>query len=137
ERRLQAAAHLNRGLALHLSVWDEEDEKQVQKTFLSKEGLADFVRQATPPGAHPLFTKPITFRQVRDDVQVEMALLPNGGYKLDLHSFANAVRTPEGGVHERGFKAALTRVANDYAVKLGVVKNRDKDALRPEIIQQG
>jgi len=137
ERRLQAAAHLNRGLALHLSMWDDEQESVVTKTFLSRDGLAEFVRTATPPGTEPLFSKPITFVQVRDDVHVEVALLPNRGYKLDLHSFANAVRTPEGGVHERGFKAALTRVCNDYAAKLGVIKNRDKEAFRPEVIQQG
>src|SRR5919202_1422622 len=137
ERRLQAAAHLNRGLMLHLSMWDDEQETVVTKTYHSKEGLADFVRHATPPGAEPLFSKPITFMQIREDVHVEVALLPNRGYKLDLHSFANAVRTPEGGVHERGFKAALTRVANDYAFKLGVIKNRDREAFRPEVIQQG
>jgi DNA gyrase subunit B len=137
ERRLQAAAHLNRGLALHLSMWDDEQDAVVTKTFHSKEGLADFVRAATPPGTEPLFTKPITFSQLREQVQVEVALLPNRGYKLDLHSFANAVRTPEGGVHERGFKAALTRVANDYAAKMGVIKNRDKEAFKPEVIQQG
>jgi DNA gyrase subunit B len=137
ERRLQAAAHLNRGLALHLSVWDDEQDTVVTRTFLSKEGLADFVRQAAPPGADPLFSKPIVFNQLREGVQVEVALQPNRGYKLDLHSFANAVRTPEGGVHERGFKAALTRVANDYAARLGVIKNRDKEAFKAEVIQQG
>jgi DNA gyrase subunit B len=137
ERRLQAAAHLNRGLALHLSMWDDEQEIVVTKTFHSREGLADFVRSASPPGSEPLFSKPITFSQVREDVFVEVALLPNRGYKLDLHSFANAVRTPEGGVHERGFKAALTRVANDYAAKMGIIKNRDKEAFKPEVIQQG
>ena len=137
ERRLQAAAHLNRGLTLQLAIWDEEEERMVEKTFHSKEGLADFVRQATPPSVDPLFAKPIHFQQLRDEVHIEVALLPNRGYKLDLHSFANAVRTPEGGVHEKGLKAALTRVANDYALKLGVIKNRDKEALRPEVIQQG
>lgn len=137
ERRLQAAAHLNRGLALHLSMWDDEQETVISKTFLSKDGLADFVRTASPPGAEPLFTKPITFSQLREQVHVEVAVLPNRGYKLDLHSFANAVRTPEGGVHERGFKAALTRVANDYASKMGIIKNRDKEAFKPEVIQQG
>ncbi len=137
ERRLQAAAHLNRGLMLHLSVWDDETDAIVTRTFHSKEGLAEFVRQATPPGAEPLFSKPITFQQLREEIHVEVALLPNRGYKLDLHSFANAVRTPEGGVHERGFKAALTRVANDYAAKLGVIKNRDKEAFKAEVIQQG
>ena len=118
-------------------MWDDEQEMVVTKTFHSKEGLADFVRSATPPAAEPLFSKPITFSQLREQVQVEVAVLPNRGYKLDLHSFANAVRTPEGGVHERGFKAALTRVANDYAAKLGVIKNRDKEAFKPEVIQQG
>jgi DNA gyrase subunit B len=137
ERRLQAAAHLNRGLALHLSMWDDEQDIVVTKTFHSKEGLADFVRSATPPGTEPLFSKPITFNQLREQVQIEVAMLPNRGFKLDLHSFANAVRTPEGGVHERGFKAALTRVANDYAAKLGIIKNREKEAFRPEVIQQG
>jgi DNA gyrase subunit B len=137
ERRMQAAAHLNRGLALHLSVWDDEQEAIVTRTFHSKDGLADFVRQAAPPGAEPLFARPITFSLLRDEVFVEVALQPNRGFKLDLHSFANAVRTPEGGVHERGFKAALTRVANDYAARLGVIKNRDKEAFRPEVIQQG
>src|SRR5918912_1006114 len=137
ERRLQAAAHLNRGLALHLSMWDDEQEMLVTKTFHSKDGLADFVRSATPPGTEPLFSKPITFSQLREQVHVEVALLPNRGYKLDLHSFANAVRTPEGGVHERGFKAALTRVCNDYAAKMGIIKNRDKEAFKPEVIQQG
>jgi DNA gyrase subunit B len=137
ERRLQAAAHLNRGLALHLKIWDDEQDAYVEKTFHSREGLADFVRVATPPGAEPLFAKPIAFSQVRDDVLVDVAALPNRGYKTDIHSFANAVRTPEGGVHERGFRAALTRVANDQAIKLGLIKNRDKDAFRPEVIQQG
>jgi DNA gyrase subunit B len=137
ERRLQAAAHLNRGLALHLSMWDDEQEIVVTRTFHSREGLSDFVRAATPPGTEPLFARPITFSQLREQVQVEVAVLPNRGYKLDLHSFANAVRTPEGGVHERGFKAALTRVCNDYAARLGIIKNRDKEAFRPEVIQQG
>jgi len=137
ERRLQAAAHLNRGLTLHLGMWDDEQELVVRKTFHSREGLADFVRAASPPGTEPLFSKPITFSQLREQVHVEVALLPNRGYKLDLHSFANAVRTPEGGVHERGFKAALTRVANDYASKMGIIKNRDKESFKPEVIQQG
>ncbi|HET6316405.1 MAG TPA: ATP-binding protein, partial [Chloroflexota bacterium] len=72
ERRLQAAAHLNRGLALHLTIWDDEQDCLVTRTFHSKDGLADFVKQATPPGAEPLFSKPITFQQLREEVQVEV-----------------------------------------------------------------
>jgi DNA gyrase subunit B len=54
-----------------------------------------------------------------------------------MYSFANAVRTRDGGVHETGFKAALTKVVNDYALKLGVIKSREKDGFKPEVIQQG
>src|ERR1700716_873216 len=81
ERRLQAAAHLNRGLALHLSIWDDEQEMVVTKTFHSKEGLADFFRLATAPRGDRLITKPITFSQLREQVLIEVALLPNRGYK--------------------------------------------------------
>jgi DNA gyrase subunit B len=52
-------------------------------------------------------------------------------------SFANAVRTRDGGVHETGFKAALTKVVNDYALKFGVIKNREKEGFKPDVIQQG
>src|SRR5437868_14145139 len=109
----------------------------VTTTFPSKEGPSDFVRSATPPGAEPLFNKPITFSHLREQVHIEVAILPDRGYRLDLPSCADAVPTPEGGVHGRGFKAALTRVTNDYATKLGVIKNRDKEAFKPEVIQQG
>ncbi|HYY88705.1 MAG TPA: hypothetical protein VFA49_07910, partial [Chloroflexota bacterium] len=61
-------------------MWDDEQEAIVTKTYHSREGLADFVRHATPPGAEPLFSKPITFGQLRDDVHVEVAVLPNRGY---------------------------------------------------------
>src|SRR5437660_11726132 len=54
-----------------------------------------------------------------------------------MYSDANAVRTRDGGVHETGFKAALTKVINDYALKLGIIKNREKEGFKSEVIQQG
>jgi DNA gyrase subunit B len=54
-----------------------------------------------------------------------------------MYSYANAVRTRDGGVHETGFKAALTKVINDYALKLGIIKNREKEGFKSEVIQQG
>jgi DNA gyrase subunit B len=54
-----------------------------------------------------------------------------------MYSYANAVRTRDGGVHETGFKAALTKVVNDYALKWGSIKSREKEGFKPEVIQQG
>ena len=70
-------------------------------------------------------------------MQVEVALQPTTGYKISMYSYANAVRTRDGGVHETGFKAALTKVVNDYALKWSIIKSREKDGFRPEVIQQG
>ena len=62
----------------------------------------------------------------KDEVSVEVVLQPDSGYKTQILSFANGVRTPDGGTHETGFKAALTKVVNDYALKWGVIKDRSE-----------
>src|SRR5437879_13623277 len=85
----------------------------------------------------PLFKHVIGIAKEKDGVQVEIALQPTTGYKVSMYSYANAVRTRDGGVHETGFKAALTKVVNDYALKWNIIKNREKDGFRPEVIQQG
>lgn len=137
EGRLQAAAHLNRGLAIEFSYWDGEAEQMVSKTYLSKEGVADYVRALTATDVTPLFNKAVSVVKSRDGVAVEVALAPNSGYRTAIHSFANGVRTRDGGVHETGFKAALTRVLNDQALRTGVVKDREKQGFKAEVIQQG
>jgi DNA gyrase subunit B len=136
ESRLKAAAYLNRGVSIHLDLWDENAEAQVKFTFFSKEGLPDYIRDMNAE-SQPLFRQTASIIKLKDDVSVEVALQPNRGYKHQLMSFANAVRTRDGGVHETGFKAALTKVVNDYALKLGVIKNREKEGFKPEVIQQG
>ncbi|MBO0796909.1 MAG: type IIA DNA topoisomerase subunit B, partial [Ktedonobacteraceae bacterium] len=105
--------------------------------YYSRDGLPDYVRDLATSTAAPLFKHVIGIVKQKDDVSVEIALQPTGGYKASLYSYANAVRTRDGGVHETGFKAALTKVVNDYALKLGVIKNREKEGFRPEVIQQG
>ncbi len=85
----------------------------------------------------PLFKQVIGIVKEKDGVQVEVALQPTTGYKIIMYSYANAVRTHDGGVHETGFKAALTKVVNDYALKWGMIKSREKDSFKPEVIQQG
>jgi DNA gyrase subunit B len=80
ESRLQAAAYLNRGLTIEFSYFDPEAGPRGQmatKTYASKEGVADYARFLTPPDTNALFQKPLALAKVRDDVSVEVALLPN------------------------------------------------------------
>ncbi|MSQ42976.1 MAG: type IIA DNA topoisomerase subunit B [Chloroflexi bacterium] len=142
EGRLQAAAYLNRGLEIEFTFWDPDAEAYVTRNYLSREGVADFVRYLTPPDSTSLYKVPITILRTREDpglgpIQVEVSLLPNTGYRTTIHSFANGVRTRDGGVHESGCKAALTRVLNDQALRAGILKERDKGGFKPDVIQQG
>ena len=137
ESRLKAAAYLNRGVAFHLEAWDDTTDEPMNRLFYSRDGLPDYVRDLAIGTSAPLFKHVIGIAKEKDGVQVEIALQPTSGYKIAMYSFANAVRTRDGGVHETGFKAALTKVVNDNALKLGVIKNREKDGFKPEVIQQG
>jgi len=137
ESRLKAATYLNRGVTFHLDAWDDATNEHISHVFYSREGLPDYVRDLATSTSEPLFKHVISIAKEKDDVRVEVALQPTTGYKIAMYSYANAVRTRDGGVHETGFKAALTKVVNDYALKLNVIKNRERDGLRPEVIQQG
>jgi len=137
QSRLKAAAYLNRGVYFHLDAWDDANEQQIEHVYYSKEGLPDYVRELATMTAAPLFKGVIGITKEKDGVQVEVALQPTAGYRPMVYSYANAVRTRDGGVHETGFKAALTKVVNDYALKLGVIKSREKDGFKNDIILQG
>lgn len=137
ESRLKAAAYLNRDVSFHLDAWDDAAEEQISRVYYSRDGLPDYVRDLATSTSAPLFKHVIGITKQKDDVQVEVALQPTSGYKITMYSFANAVRTRDGGVHETGFKAALTKVINDYALKWSIIKSREKDGFKPEVIQQG
>jgi DNA gyrase subunit B len=137
ESRLKASAFLNRAVSFHLDAWDDAENRQVSHTFYSRDGLPDYVRELAIGTSAPLFKHALGIAKEKDNVQVEVALQPTTGYKTTIYSFANAVRTRDGGVHETGFKAALTKVVHDYALKWKVIKNREEDGFRPEVIQQG
>src|SRR5437762_11424909 len=108
ESRLKAAAYLNGGVSFHLEAWDDAIEDQIERTYYSRDGLPDYVRDLATSTSAPLFKYVIGIAKVKDNVQVEVALQPTTGYKIIMYSYANAVRTRDGGVHETGFKAALT-----------------------------
>jgi len=137
ESRLKASAYLNCGVSFHLEAWDDAIEDQMKRTYYSRDGLPDFVRDLATSTSAPLFKHVIGIAKEKDGVQVEVALQPTTGYKITMYSYANAVRTRDGGVHETGFKAALTKVVNDYALKWGSIKSREKEGFKPEVIQQG
>src|SRR5215831_6314271 len=109
ESRLKAAAYLNRGVSFHLDAWDDAIDDQIQRTYYSRDGLPDYVRDLATSTSAPLFKQVIGIVKEKDGVQVEVALQPTSGYKITMYSYANAVRTRDGGVHETGFKAALTK----------------------------
>src|SRR5690606_8704066 len=130
ESRLRAAAYLNRGIAYHLRVWDDDAGEMVEQTFHSERGLVDYVEGLRPRDkeSQPLSKEVVAIAETRDDVVIEVAVQPNRGERTRVVSFANGVRTIEGGTHESGFQAALTKVLNDQAIRLGVTKKREFDA---------
>ncbi|HET7038179.1 MAG TPA: type IIA DNA topoisomerase subunit B, partial [Thermomicrobiaceae bacterium] len=136
ESRLRAAAYLNRGIAYHLRIWDDDSAEMVEQTFFSERGLVDYVEELRPRDRDsvPLFKEAVAVAEARDDVLAEVALQPNRGERTRIVSFANGVRTVEGGTHESGFQAALTKVLNDQAIRLGVTKKREFDA---ELTREG
>src|SRR5438270_9699021 len=126
ESRMKAAAYLNGGVTFHLDAWDDAAEEQINRVFYSRDGLPDYVRDLATSTSAPLFKHVIGIVKEKDSAQVEVALQPTTGYKTTMYSFANAVRTRDGGVHETGFKAALTKVVHDYALKWKIIKSREE-----------
>ena len=121
--RMREEAFLNAGLSI--SITDARGEEPVTKTMCYEGGIREFV---TWSNRHKtaLHSDVIYMAGSKDDASAEIALQYNDGYNESLQSFANDVRTPEGGMHETGFKTALTRVLNNYGLKNGIIKGDDK-----------
>ena len=122
--RMREEAFLNAGLTITITD-DRDDEKQISETMCYEGGIREFAiwcnRNKTP-----LCEDVIYMSGSKGDASAEIAVQYNDGYNEFLLSFANDVRTPEGGMHETGFKTALTRVLNAYGVKNGIIKSDDK-----------
>jgi DNA gyrase subunit B len=130
-RRLQEMAFLNKGLTItlkdeRLAEGDEDsDTGRVRtRTFHYPGGLEDFVKHinATREPAHKSV---ISFSAAGDGIEVEVAMQWNTGYSESVYTFANTINTHEGGTHEEGFRAALTRVINQYARDKKLLKEKD------------
>ncbi|MDZ4724491.1 MAG: DNA topoisomerase (ATP-hydrolyzing) subunit B [candidate division Zixibacteria bacterium] len=118
--RLRELAFLNSGLTLILI--DHRTEKE--QKFFYKGGLASFVEYLNE-NKTKLHPKPIHFKKSKDDVEVELAIQYNDSYSESVHSYVNNINTIEGGTHLTGFRTALTRSINNYAVKFKMLKKEN------------
>lgn len=120
--RLRESAFLLKGLKIELIDQREEGKGDV---FFYENGIEAFVAYLNEEKdvLHPV--KYVEGEQ--DDIEVEFAFQFNDGYSETILSFVNNVRTRDGGTHETGAKAALTRVFNEYARKIGLLKDKDKN----------
>ncbi|MDR3287843.1 MAG: DNA topoisomerase (ATP-hydrolyzing) subunit B [Peptococcaceae bacterium] len=129
--RLKELSFLNKDLKIQLT----DERTGAEETYLHSGGIVDFVRDLNK-NKDCLYPTPIYFEAEKDTSIVEIAIQYNDSYMENLYSFANNIRTQEGGTHEAGFKAALTRVVNDYARKSNFLKANDNN-LTGEDIREG
>ena len=116
-RRLRELAFLNKGV--NIVIEDQRFDKS--ETYCYEGGIVSFVEYLNK--RHTVLHEPVFIEGYRNDVNIEVAIQYNGTYKENIFSFANNINTVEGGFHLIGFKAALTRCINQYAVTGNLPKN--------------
>ena len=121
--RMREKAFLTAGLSI--SITDKRGEQEVGETMCYEGGIREFVTWCNR-NKTPIHQDVIYMSGVKGDASAEIAIQYNDGYNEFILSFANEVNTPEGGMHETGFKTALTRVLNNYGLKNGIIKGDDK-----------
>ena len=121
--RMREEAFLNAGISI--SITDDRGETPVSETMCYEGGIREFVTWCNR-NKTPIHSDVVYMSGMKGDASAEIALQYNDGYNEFMLSFANDVRTPEGGMHETGFKTALTRVLNNYGMKNGIIKGDDK-----------
>jgi len=130
-QRLRELAFLNKGLEINI----QDERSGESQEFVYKGGIISFVEHLNR-NKNPLHKKPVYIETQKDKILLEVALQYNDGYSETIYSFVNNINTKEGGTHLIGFKAALTRTANNYAVSCGLVK-AGKGAFSGEDIREG
>ena len=121
--RMREQAFLNAGL--RITITDARPGQEQSETMRYEGGIREFVTYINR-NKTPIHEEVIYLSGAKDDATAEIALQYNDGYNETIVSFANDIHTPEGGMHETGFKAALTRVLNAYGMKYGMIKDGDK-----------
>jgi DNA gyrase subunit B len=128
--RLQVMAFLNRGLEIRFA--DHRPDAGEPVVFKYGGGIVDYVKHLNA-AKESLFRKVASYEQTEGGQEVEVALQWNTGYHESIHSFANGISTTEGGMHEEGFKKALTNVVNRYARARNLLKEKETNLLGEDI----
>ena len=133
KNRIRELAFLNKGLKLTFT--DKRKDTAETDVYYFEGGIREYV-SFLDRDQEVLFDDPIYVEGKYEGIDVEVSLQYTTGYKTTLMTFANNIHTYEGGMHEAGFKTALTRVVNDYAHKAKILKDKD-DNLSGEDIREG
>ena len=133
EKRLKEMAFLNKALELNLR--DERPEEPIEFSYYFEGGIKSYVEQINE-NKGLLHEEVIYMQAERDDIEVEIALQYNSGFNSTVLSYANNINTIEGGTHEDGFKRALTKCINNYAMSNKIIKDND-DRLIGEDVREG
>lgn len=132
-KRLREQAFLNRGIKIIFT--DFREAEPTPDVLYAEGGIKEFVEDINK-GRTPMHDDVIYFSAERKDMEVEVAMQYTDAYAENIYSFANNIRTVDGGMHETGFKSGLTRVINDYARKYNLLKEKD-DNLSGEDTREG
>ena len=124
-RRVRELAYLNQGVRFVFTDEREKDEARRRREYCYEGGLADFVQYLNTD--KQTITGPITFEGRREGTLLRVAIQYTDSYTENIYSFVNNVPTGEGGTHETGFKAAVTKAFNDYARRVGLLKEKDNN----------
>jgi DNA gyrase subunit B len=128
--RLREMAFLNKNLEIRFV--DERPEPKLEQTFRFSGGISDFVRHLNAT-KEPIFKRVVAFDEQYENGEIDVAMQWNTGYHEGIHSFANNIATTEGGMHEEGFKKALTNAVNKYGRAKGLIKEKDPNLLGEDI----
>ncbi len=132
KNRLKELAYLNKGL--RISIEDQREGQEKQESFMYEGGIMKFVENLNK-NKEVLLPQVLYIEEINNDSEVEVALQYNEGYTETILTYANNINTEEGGAHLDGFKAALTKVINEYGQKLKVLKENEK--LSGEDVREG
>lgn len=121
--RFREIAFLNKGLTIELNDFRDETPKHVSYCF--EGGIKEFVKLLNK-NKQEIFDEVLYFQKIGENYEVEICMQYNEGYSEVIHAYANNINTIEGGTHLEGFKKALTKVVNDYAVQNKLIKDTEK-----------
>lgn len=131
--RVRELAFLNRGL--NIAIEDRREKDPVRLEYHYEGGIQSYV-QYLNTSKTTLYEDPIYLEGQQEGIVVEVALQHTDSFHTNIMSFANNIHTYEGGMHESGFKTALTRIINDYARRNSYLKEND-DNLSGEDVREG